>query len=155
VEEGANDVGMAAQSTDREADTSLQDVEVRRAQAAQGVLFQPRPEPFIGVQFRGVGREAKHAQAGTVSGQSLARSAGAVGVAAIPQQEQGRGNPSQQVTDKTDHLVAGDGARDQMQIGMRIRRDGGNRRQLGPVETVTQDGGLSARRPGTAGGREQ
>jgi hypothetical protein len=95
LEEGPDDVGMAAQSTDREADTFLQHSEVGRAQAAQRVLFQPRPEPFIGVQFRGLGREAKHAQAGAVHRQGLARTAGAMGIAAIPQQEQGRGNPPQ------------------------------------------------------------
>lgn len=155
MEEGADDAGVAAQSADRQADAFSQHVEVGRAQAAQRVLFQPCPEPFIGVEFRGVGREAKHAQAGAVNRQGLARSAGAMGIATIPQQEQGRGNPPQQVTDKANHLVADDGARDQMQVGMRIRRDGGNGRQLGPVETVVQDRCLSARRPGAAGSGEQ
>ncbi len=92
MEEGADDAGVAAQSADRYADTSLQHVEVGWAQATQRMLFQPRPEPFIGVEFRGVGRETKHAQAGAIHRQGLARSAGAVRIAAIPQQEQGRGN---------------------------------------------------------------
>ncbi len=61
MEEGTDDVGMAAQSADGQANAFLQHVEVGRAQAAQRMLFQPRPKPFIGVEFRGVGRESKHA----------------------------------------------------------------------------------------------
>src|SRR5712691_3295632 len=42
-EEGANDVGAAAQAADRAADAGFQHWQVRRAQPAQGVLFQPSP----------------------------------------------------------------------------------------------------------------
>ena len=38
---------------------------------------------------------------------------------------------------------------------MRVERDGGDRRQVGPVETVAQNRCLSSRRPSTARGGEQ
>jgi len=73
VEEGTNDVRVAAQPADGCADTFLQHAQVGRAQAAQDVLFQPGPEPFVGVQLRGVGGEAKHTKAGAVMSSYLRR----------------------------------------------------------------------------------
>ena len=155
MEEGTDDVRVAAQAADGGADAFLQHRQIGRAQPAERVLFQPGPQPFIRVHLRGVGREAKHVEARAVSRQGLASSTGAMGIATIPQQEQGRGNPTQQMADKANHLVTGDGSGNQMQVGMRIRCDGGYRRQLGPVETVAQNRRLSTRRPGAAGGGEQ
>lgn len=48
MEEGTNDVRVAAQPADGCADTFLQHAQVGQAQAAQDVLFQPGPEPFVG-----------------------------------------------------------------------------------------------------------
>ena len=108
-----------------------------------------------GVELGSVGGETIHAKTAAVDGQGGTGQPGAVRVAAVPEQKQGRGNPAQQVTNKADHLEAGDGAGNQVEIGMGVGRDGGDGGQLGPVEAVTQDGRLSARRPGAAGRRQQ
>ncbi len=73
MEEGTNDVRVAAQPADGCADTFLQHAQVGRAQAAQDMLFQPGPEPFVAVQLRGVGGEAKHTKAGAVMSSYLRR----------------------------------------------------------------------------------
>src|SRR5882672_9626630 len=125
LKEGANDVRAASQTADGPADAGLQHRQVRRAQPTQGVLFQPSPQPFVGVEFGGVGRQAIHAQTRAVLGQGGAGSPRTMGVAAVPEQEQGTRNLSQQMPDKADHLAAGDRACHQVQIHMGMGSHGG------------------------------
>lgn len=155
LEEGPDDVGAATEAAHRRSDALAKDPQVGRAQAAEGMLLQPGPEPFVGVELGSVGGEAIHAQTVAVDGQGRTGQTGAVRVAAVPEQKQGRGNPAQPVMDKTNHLGAGDAAGNQVEIGMRVGRDGGDRRELGPIEAVAQDRRLSARRPGAAGRGQQ
>jgi hypothetical protein len=155
LEEGTDEVGAATEAAHSHSDGLAEDSQVGWAQSTEGMLLQPGPEPFVGVELGSVGGETIHAKTAAVDGQGGTGQPGAVRVAAVPEQKQGRGNPAQQVTNKADHLEAGDGAGNQVEIGMGVGRDGGDGGQLGPVEAVTQDGRLSARRPGAAGRRQQ
>ncbi len=155
MKEGANDLRAAAQAANRPTDGSLQHGEVRRAGPAQGMLFQPSPEPFIGIEFRSIGRQPMYPEAVPVGTQRLPCTPRAVRVAAIPEQEDGSGDPAQQVFDEADHFVAGDGARYQVQIGVRVRRHRGDSRKLRPVEAVAQNRCLSSGGPGAASAGQQ
>ncbi len=137
------------------ADAGFQHWQVRWAQPAQGVLFQPSPQPFVRVEFGGVGGQAIHAQAIAVLGQGGAGSPRAMRVAAVPEQKQKTGDLPQQMPDKANHLATSDGARHQVQIDMWVGRHGGDRRQFRPTEAVAQDRSLAPRRPGAAGGGQQ
>jgi hypothetical protein len=134
-----DEVGVATEAAHSNADGLAGDPEVGWVQSTEGVLLQLSPEPLAGVKLGSVGGQTIDSQPVVAGGQGLTRQPGAVRIAAVPEQKQGRGNPAQQATDKTNHLRAGDAAGNQMQIGMRVGRDRGDRRQLGPIETVTQD----------------
>ena len=107
------------------------------------------------VESQELGRKAKHSYAGAVTRQSLACSTGTVNVADIPRQESRRENLPQQEADNAKHLAASEGARDQMQIGMRIGHDAGNRGQLVPATTAARLRRQFARRSSAVGSAVQ
>ena len=145
----------ASKAAQGETDAPFEDFQVGRALAREGVLFHPSPEPLVGIQFRGIGRQAIDPQAGVVFRERRPSLFRAVGVQPVPEQEDGAWNPAQQVADEADNLGAGDRAPHQTEVGVRVRRNRRDGRQLRPVEAVIEQRCLAARRPGFAGCGQQ
>ena len=74
------------------------------------MLFQPGPEPFVRVEFGGVGGQAVDPKTGAVAGQGSPGSAGAMRVETVLEQKDRPANAAQEVLDEANHLRAGDGA---------------------------------------------
>ena len=155
MKEGADDLWSSAQAAQGEADAVLQNVEVGRAEAGQGMLLHPGPQPFVRVEFGGVGGQAIDAEAVSVVAQDSSGGLGAVGVQSVPEQKDGAGKGAEQVADKGDELGAADGAPHQAEIGAGVGRDGRDGRELRPVEAVIEKRRLAAWGPGLAGGGQQ
>lgn len=155
MKEGADGLRMAAQAADDEADSLLQHVEIGRAESAQGMLFQPGPEPLIGIESRSMSGQAIHPQALAIVTQCCTSTPRAMQVTTARNWEGGFRGLGLQVFDETDDFVAGDRAGDQMQVGVWVGRHGGDGRKLRPVEAVAQNGGLPARGPSAAGGGQE
>ncbi len=68
MEEGTDDARAPSEAEEGVADTRLEDLQVGRALAGEGVLLHPSPQPLIGIEFGRVGRKAVHAQPGVMSG---------------------------------------------------------------------------------------
>ena len=154
-EEGADDMRPASEAAQGETDALFEDFEVGRALAREGVLFHPSPQALVGIQFRGIGGQTIHPQAGGVFLDRRPRFFRARGVQPIPEQEDHAGNPAPQVADEGDDLGAGDRAPYQTEIGVRVGRDRRDGRELGPVEAVVEKRRLASRSPGLAGGGQQ
>jgi len=145
----------ASEAAQGETDALFEDFEVGRALAREGVLFHPSPQALVGIQFRGIGGQTIHPQAGGVFLDRRPRFFRARGVQPIPEQEDHAGNPAPQVADEGDDLGAGDRAPYQTEIGVRVGRDRRDGRELGPVEAVVEKRRLASRSPGLAGGGQQ
>ena len=145
----------ASEAAQGPADALFEDFEVGRALSREGVLFHPSPQPLVGIQFGGVGWQTIHPQAGVVFGKGRPSLFRAVGIQPVPEQEDRARNPVQQVTDEGDDLGAGDGAPYQTQVGVRVRGDCRDGRQLRPVEAVIEKRRLASRRPSLAGRGQQ
>jgi hypothetical protein len=89
AEEGTNSLGLATQSAHGRSDALGRNGQVGWAQAAERMLFQPCPEPFVGVEFRSVGGEAIYPKTVALNSQGGAGPTGAMRVAAVPEQKDG------------------------------------------------------------------
>ena len=128
----------------------FEDLQVGRALSRERVLFHPGPQPLVGIQFRGIGGQTIHPQTGLVFLDRRPSFFRAVGVQPVPEQEDRTRNPAQQVADEADDLGAGDRAPHQTEVGVGVRRDRRDGRQLRPVEAVVEKRRLASRRPGFA-----
>ena len=133
----------------------FEDLQVGRALSRERVVFHPGPQPLVGIQFRGIGRQTIHPEPGVMGFERRPRLFRAVGVQTVPEQEDPAWNPVQQVADEGDDLGAGDRAPHQTEIGVRVRRDRRDGRQLRPVEAVVEKRRLASRGPGFARRRQQ
>ena len=124
--------------------------QIRWALSGQRVLFHPRPQPFVGVQFWGVGGQTIDAQPVGVLAQRRLGLFRTVGVQAVPEQKDPARDAAQQVVEEADEFGTADRASYQAKIGVRVGCDGRNGRELGPVKTVKENRRLPPRRPGLA-----
>ena len=145
----------ASEAAQGQADAPFKDFEVGRALSREGVLFHSSPQSLVGIQFGGVGWQTIHPQAGVVFGERRPGLFRAVGIQPVPEQEDRAWNPVQQVTDEGDDLGAGDGAPYQTQVGVRVRGNCRDGRQLRPVEAVIEKRRLASWCPGLARGGQQ
>ena len=155
MEEGTDELRPTSEAAQGPADALFEDFQVGRALSTEGVLFHPSPQPFVGIQFGGIGRQTIHPEPGVMGFERRPRLFRAVRVQTVPEQEDPAWNPAQQVADEGDDFRAGDGAPHQTEIGVRVRRDRRDGRQLRPAEAVVEKRRLASRSPGFARGGQQ
>jgi len=78
--------------------------QIRWALSGQRVLFHPRPQPFVGVQFWGVGGQTIDAQPVGVLAQRRLGLFRTVGVQAVPEQKDPARDAAQQVVEEADEF---------------------------------------------------
>ncbi len=155
MKNGTDHLRPSSQTAQGQADAVFQPLEMGRALSGPGGVFHPAPDSFVGVQFRGVGGQAVDAQPPAVLPQCGAGLLRAVPVQPVPEQNDRAGYSAQQVADESDQRGAADRTPHPAQIGVRIGPHLGERRQLGPVEAVPQNGSAAAGRPSLAGRGQQ
>ena len=92
MEEGADQVGAGAEAAHRLSEAGLEGAQVGWAEAGEGVLLEPSPEPLVGIEFRSVGGQPVEGQPTPVTLQGATRLEGAMRIQPIPEQEQGPGD---------------------------------------------------------------
>lgn len=87
MEEGADHLRASSQTAQSQADAVFQPLQIGRALPGQGVVFHPSPQPFVGIQFRGIGGQAVDTQALAVFPQWRPGSFSSGGCSARPRTE--------------------------------------------------------------------
>jgi len=131
VKEGADDLRSSAEAAHGEADAVLQNFQFGRAQSRERMLFHPSPQPLARVQLGGARGQAIDVKAGSVVPQRGSGRLRAMGVQSVPEQKDRAGDGAEQVVDEGDELGAADRPSHQTESGVRVGRDGRDRRRLG------------------------
>jgi len=155
VKERPDERWMSADCADLLTNGCDQSIQMRRTEPPQGMSFEIGPETFIGIEFRGIGRQTIDRQPSGEGRQGRACPLRAVGVEAVPKHEDPSGDMPEQVADKTHHLDAGDGTFHQVAVDMRVGRHRRDGRELRPRHPVGEHRGLSTGGPGRAQGGHQ
>ncbi len=121
--------------------------QVNTTDVAQFHTFELLPDTLVGVQLRGIGRQALQMQTlRRAMGQKLANDVTAVDRGPIPDHDQAAGHFAPQVCQTGDHSLGVDGVILSMAIQLALRRDGADGRQMVAGVPLPQDRRLAPRR---------
>jgi len=103
VDEPPEPTGMAAEAAAAETQRTANGGKTVGTEVG-GYALEPRPEAFDRVEFGGVGREAMHREPRVLSLDMLPGHHAAVGVQAVPEQDDGSADVTSQVLQEVDDL---------------------------------------------------
>src|SRR5664279_5765640 len=127
-------------------------VEVARAEVGQRMALEPSPQVLHGIEVRRIGRQERHLDVSVGGVQVLPYELAAMGLEAVPDDQQPALEVSAQRLEEFDVLLLLDRALVQPEHTARARQ-ASDERDVRPVEVELDDGRLPLRRPGAHPGR--
>jgi hypothetical protein len=155
VEEGTHEAWPHADALDRLPQGGLQLPEVVRSEVGELDALEIAPDPFVGVEFGGVGWEVLEDQSMMVLADEPFDRHRLVRVDVVPDQDDAAPDVAEQMTKEDEDLRGGDGPGADQDVELPLPADAGDGGELRPAEAVPQDRSPSHRGPGANPGGDE
>lgn len=155
MEEGTHELWPHPDALYRLAERNFQFAEMTRGIVGQFHLFEVAPDPFVRVEFGGIGGKVLHREPLAAVLNAASDGSGLVGLDVVPDEDNPTAYMAEQVPEEHQHLWGGDRSAANQNVELPIGADTGDSGELGPTGAVGEDGGLSCRGPGANTGGNQ